>query len=92
MPTDIDTSRRAELVRAVEARLDHAYAKHGSLPWGRHEFYAIVKEEVDELWEAIRADDPQEQVLDELLDVVAVCFRYYETSDRYRGEHPKLSE
>lgn len=81
---------RAELIIAVGDRLTKAYEKHGSLPWGRHEFYGILKEEVDELWDAIKADEPNERVLEELVDVVVCMFRYYETGDRYRGDHPKL--
>lgn len=78
---------RAELVRRIAAELDHAYAKHGREPWGRHEFYAILKEEVDELWESIKGDAPSDDVLNELIQVAAMCFRYWETDDRYRGHH-----
>jgi len=82
-----DTARGA-LMEAVAAELDHAYAKHGRKPWGRHEFYAILREEVDELWDAIKADEPQERVIAELTQVAAMCFRYAETGDAYRGPHP----
>lgn len=75
------------LADAIRAELDRAYAKHGREPWGRHEFYAILLEEVEELWEAIRHDEPQERVIAELTQVAAMCFRYYETGDRYRGPH-----
>ena len=81
----IDVKRREELFAGIEARLDHAYRKHGAEPWGRHEFYAILKEEVDELWDSIKRDEPQENVMAELIDVAAMCFRYAETGDRYRG-------
>lgn len=82
--------RRAELFVAIDAELAHAYKKHGAPAWGRHEFYAILKEEVDELWGAIRVDAPQEEVLKELTQVAAMCFRYLETGDRYRGPHPDI--
>ena len=75
---------RETLFRDIGAELDRAYAKHGREPWGRHEFYGILKEEVDELWDAIKADAPQAEVLAELRQVAAMCFRYYETGDRYR--------
>lgn len=68
----------------VRGEVERAYAKHGRDQWGRHEFYAILKEEVDELWDAIKADEPQEQVLAELVQVAAMCLRYAETGDRYR--------
>lgn len=82
---------REELMRNIASELDHAYAKHGRDPWGRHEFFAILKEEVDELWDEIKADAPTERVLQELTQVAAMCFRYAETGDRYRGAHPSLS-
>ncbi len=78
------------LMAAVRGELDHAYRKHGRDPWGRHEFYAILLEEVEELWAEIKADAPQEKVLAELRQVAAMCFRYAETGDRYRGEHPTI--
>lgn len=68
----------------IADELDHAYAKHGREPWGRHEFYAILKEEVDELWDAIKRNDPQDNVVDEAIQVAAMVFRYLETGDRYR--------
>ena len=81
---------RAALMAAIAGELDHAYAKHGRDPWGRHEFYAILLEEVEELWAEIKADAPSEKVLAELRQVAAMCFRYAETGDRYRGEHPAI--
>lgn len=88
----IDSQRRYELHAAVDRELERAYGKHGAEQWGRHEFYGILAEEVEELWEAIRTDAPQSRVEEELTQVVAMCFRYYETRDRYREpcpvEHP----
>jgi hypothetical protein len=67
----------------VRRELDHAYAKHGVAPWSRHEFYAILKEEVDELWDAIKADEPLDRVRAEAIQVAAMPVRYLETGDRY---------
>lgn len=78
---------RDKFILEVKTELARAYAKHGSEPWGRHEFYAILLEEVEELWDAIKADEPDERVLAELVQVAAMCLRYYETGDRYRGPH-----
>lgn len=72
---------RMDLLNLIGAELDRAYAKHGNVPWSRHEFYAILLEEVDELWADIKADAPKEQMLKELVQVAAMCFRYYETSE-----------
>ena len=76
--------RRRAIVEAISKELERAYSKHGRDQWGRHEFYAILKEEVDELWDAIKADHPQGQVVMEAIQVAAMCFRYLETRDRYR--------
>lgn len=78
------TFYRTVFFSSIGKELDRAYAKHGTQQWGRHEFYAILKEEVDELWDAIKQDLPTEDLESELLQVAAMCFRYYETRDRYR--------
>lgn len=75
---------RMQLLYRIGNELDRAYAKHGREQWGRHEFYAILKEEVDELWDAIKSDAPQPHVIEEAMQVAAMVFRYYETGDRYR--------
>jgi len=80
---------RGAIFAAVAGQIDKAYEKHGRELWGRHEFYGVLKEEVDELWDAIKADDPMEQVLKEALQVACVCVRYMETGDAYRGAHPQ---
>lgn len=76
---------RRRLLDAIEEELDRAYTKHGAEPWGRHEFYAILKEEVDELWDDIKADNDSIHVAKEAIQVAAMCIRYLETGDRYRG-------
>ena len=64
--------------------LERAYSKHGRDQWGRHEFYAILKEEVDELWDDIKSDAPQTNLEKEAIQIAAMVFRYLETGDRYR--------
>ena len=78
---------RRHIMQAISAELDHAYGKHGRGQWGRHEFYAILKEEVDEMWDAIKADDPIEDVRAEAIQIAAMVFRYLETGDRYQPNH-----
>lgn len=74
---------RALFMQLVHEELERAYAKHGRDPWGRHEFYAILLEEVDELWDAIKANRPDADVHAEMVQVAAMCFRFWETGDRY---------
>lgn len=76
---------RSYFLQLVEKEIDHAYAKHGTELWGRHEFYGILKEEVDELWDNIKSDAPSSKLREELIQVAAMCLRYFETGDRWRG-------
>jgi hypothetical protein len=69
----------------VYDELDRAYAKHGAEPWSRHEFFAILKEEVDELWDDIKADREYGKIEAEMVQVAAMCFRYFETGNRWSG-------
>ena len=87
-----DPEPRARTFAAITDELDRAYAKHGSAPWGRHEFYAILLEEVEETWEAIKSDEPLDRVAKEAVQVAAMCIRYLETGDRYQGAIPALSD
>lgn len=79
-------TRRVDVLAAILHELEQAYAKHGDEPWGRHEAYAITLEELDEAWDAIRADAPGADVRHELAQTAAMCIRYLEQEgDRYRG-------
>ena len=71
--------------KLMQDEIDRAYAKHGTELWGRHEFYGILKEEVDELWDDIKKDAPSSELKAELIQVAAMCLRYFETGDRWRG-------
>jgi len=82
MPTLDHTHPVHEVIEALE----HAYRKHGYEKWGRHEFYAILKEEVDELWDTIKNDEPLENVHKEAVQVAAVVLRFMETGERYGYE------
>lgn len=72
---------RDAFIDKVKDELARAYAKHGDEPWNRHQFYAILLEEVDELWDDIKADKPLDLMLKELVQVAAMCLRYAETGD-----------
>lgn len=74
-----------QIGHAVISELERAYSKHGKGQWGRHEFYAILKEKVDELWDAIKTDASDDEVTAEAIQIAAMVFRYLETGDRYRS-------
>lgn len=80
----VEEERREDLFALVGKELDRAYGKHGRAQWSRHEFYGILLEEVEELWDNIKTDKVQALVDEELLHVAAMCFRYFETRDRLR--------
>jgi len=86
-PNNYSPEHRRQFLAAMMAELDHAYAKHGARPWSRHEFYAVMKEEVDEVWDAIKSDAPMPEVLKEVMQIAAVCLRFAETPEAYQGEH-----
>lgn len=88
------TLARSYLFKCIEAELTRAYKKHGAPLWGRHEFYAILKEEVDELWDDIKADKNLDYIFSEAIQVAAMVIRYLETGDRYQGSFSfaKLTE
>lgn len=74
------TPSREQVQDTIDTELKRAYTKHGRERWSRHEFYAILLEEVDELWDAIKRDGPSSDVYAEVIEVAAMCFRFLETS------------
>lgn len=62
----------------IERELARAVSKHGSMT-NRHEAYAVVKEEFDEWWAMIMADnrDPLHRIkgAQELIQMAAMCHR-----------------
>lgn len=79
-----EATARTNILSEIHNELVRAYAKHGSEQWGRHEFYAIMKEEVDEAWDAIKQNLPMAVLKKEIIQIAAMCIRYLETGDRYR--------
>lgn len=66
----------------INEEVNHAINKHGNNQWGRHEFYGILLEEIDELFDVIKSNEPSDRLWSELFQVAAVCLRYYETGER----------
>lgn len=79
---------RQQFLSLITAELDRAYAKHGKALWGRHEFYGILMEEVRELEAEIFKDAQREPLVEEMVQVAAMCLRYFETGNRYRDQVP----
>lgn len=72
----------SEINLDIERSLDAAYKKHGRGLWSRHEFYGILLEEVEELWDVIKSDGSEEDLYEELIQVALVCIRYANTGRR----------
>lgn len=68
--------RNIELRLEVEDELENAYNLFGYKPWSRHEFYAILLEELEELWEGIKNDGTSAGIRQEMIQIVAVVYRY----------------
>lgn len=84
MSDEITYTFRQKIIDLIDYKLSKAYAKHGSEKWGRHEFYGIIKEEFDEMWDEIKSDGKPEDLVWEIIDVLLVGIRYLETDDKYK--------
>lgn len=64
-------SKVLEEIKKIESGIyGRNYASH-------HEFYAVLKEEVEEIWEEIKKKKPdKKQIKKECIQVIAVCTRY----------------
>lgn len=62
-PFDLDVRLHGECTRGEE--------KHGKLQ-SAHEIYAVLKNELEEFWDSIKAHDPDPY---ELLQIAAVAYR-----------------
>jgi len=77
---DVGTKKELEpIVREVIAEFAKAMAKFGSFN-SDHEGYAVLKEEVDELWDEIKRDNPT-KAREEAIQVAAMGLRFIFDSD-----------
>jgi phage terminase large subunit GpA-like protein len=66
----------AQLLSDVAAELESAQAKHGPMSSG-HEGYAVILEELDELWEEVRKRKPDSALMRaEAIQVAAMALRF----------------
>lgn len=73
-------SARSDLAEMVSAdvleELDRAYRKFARMQVGPHEGYAVLLEEVDELWDAIKGNAPWAEQRAEAVQVAAMALRF----------------
>lgn len=79
----ITTPAMASVLERVLDEQKRAETKHGRANWGRHEFYAVMLEEVEEAWNDIKADARWSQLEKEIVEIASVCLRYLEAGNRY---------
>jgi hypothetical protein len=63
-----------DIATEVLEELEKATLKHGPMK-SAHEGYAVIKEEVDELWDAVKKDDT-EHAKREAVQVAAMAMRF----------------
>ncbi len=69
---------KSDVITAVICELDHASEKHQPF-YSDHEGYAILKEEVDELWDVIKRKPDStrdKEIREEAIQVAAMALRY----------------
>jgi vacuolar-type H+-ATPase catalytic subunit A/Vma1 len=70
------TNRIDTLVARVRAELERAERKHAPMN-SPHEGYAVIQEEVDELWEHVKADTGRSRdAAEEAIQIAAMGLRY----------------
>lgn len=80
------SEKRSLILQMIFKEVERSYRLHGCPRWGRHEAYAIILEELDEVKQAIFDDLPFEEVWKELIHTAAMCVRYMETEPRFIKE------
>lgn len=68
-------TEKQALAMVIE-ELDNAVMEHPQPFHSRHEGYAIIQEEVDELWTAIKSDQPTELLYREAAQVAAMSIQF----------------
>lgn len=77
---------RKLILKLIYDEVERSYRLHGCPRWGRHEAYAIILEELDEVKQAVFDDLPFEDLMKELVQTAAMCVRYLETEPRFEKE------
>lgn len=89
--TTIDTRdvARAAALTAVNAERDRQEAKWGQQNHGDHKWSDILVEEVGEVSKSLNEGDPEEHLVEELIQVAAVCVSWVEAIRRRPTLPPK---
>lgn len=73
--TSAEDSPLTRVIKAVDAEYRRAVSLHGAFS-STHEGYAIIKEEVDELWDGVKKNDSREALKGEAIQIAAMAIRF----------------
>jgi hypothetical protein len=62
-------------IKAVEAEYRRATSLHGCFN-STHEGWAVIKEEVDELWDGVKKNDNKKLLREEAIQIAAMAIRF----------------
>ena len=71
-----------EALEATWQELNRAKAKFPDDLKNQHEGYAVMKEEVEEMWDEVKADNPEKAVA-EAVQVAAMAIRFIAETGKY---------
>lgn len=73
---DLDISKFCSVMDEVQGELEEAISQFSSFA-SQHEGYAVIKEELDELWDAIKSKEASTQdTMNEAIQVAAMAIRF----------------
>ena len=76
MNTDVDRARRIfNILHDIEAELYRAMEKFPAAFHSGHEGYAVIREELDELWDAVKSNN-EVHACREAVQVAAMAVRF----------------
>ena len=73
--TSSESSPLVTIIKAVDAEYQRAVSLHGAFS-STHEGYAIIQEEVDELWDGIKKNDDRKLLKEEAIQIAAMAIRF----------------
>ena len=92
MPNDIDSQDTLnQALLDIEHEMHRAIAEHN---WfnSEHEGYAVILEELDELWEAIKENEHPTRLREEAIQVAAMALEFATQYGRQEYQEPPPEE
>ncbi len=94
VPGELNNLAMSHYLNLIAMEVRRSIELHGCPLWGRHEAYAIIKEELDEVWDEVKKDGESIELTIEVIQTAAMCVRYLATDQKMIGslqsKHPKL--